>query len=164
LGPFLLWAILPLFLLLTDAPSFVVADVSAIAGVHGGSVRWCWHSCYFGRPACGFAIAGVSAITSVSWRFCASLRVLAFLLLLVALLAVLLFPASLLMPAPLAVLFVFAGAGILVIVGRTAGSFAVSTVSANACVSSGSVCLCGCWHSCYCWSHSWQFCCFQRLC
>ncbi len=51
---------------------------------------------------------------------------LAFLLLLVALLEVLLLPASLLMPASLAVLFVFAGAGIIVIVGRTAGSCAVA--------------------------------------
>ncbi len=53
------------------------------------------------------------------------------------------FPASLLMPVPLAVLFVFAGAGILVIVGCTAGGFAVSCVSANACISSGFVCLLG---------------------
>jgi hypothetical protein len=67
---------------------------------------------------------------------------LAFLLLLVALLAVFLLPASLLMSASLAVLFVFAGASILVIVGRTADSFAVAGVSANVCVSSGPVCLC----------------------
>jgi hypothetical protein len=67
LGSFPLLAILPVFLQLTGVPSFVVVDVSAIAGVHGGSVRpyWCWYSCYFGRPACGFAIAGVSAIAGV---------------------------------------------------------------------------------------------------
>jgi hypothetical protein len=53
--------------------------------------------------------------------------------------AVLLFPAYLLMNASLAVLFVFANAGILVIVGRTAGGFGVADVSANACVCSSSV-------------------------
>jgi hypothetical protein len=83
------------------------------------------------------------------WQFCLSLRVLAFMLLLVALLVVLL---------------VFAGAGILVIVGHTAGGFAVAGVSSIACVSSGSVRLSGCWHSCYCWSHYWRFCCCQNDC
>ena len=52
---------------------------------------------------------------------------------------------SLLMPASVTVLFVFAGAGILVIVGHTAGGFAVAGVSANAFVSSGSVH--PCWHA-----------------
>ncbi len=56
----------------------------------------------------------------------------------------LLFPASLLLPTSEADLFALAGAGILVIVCRTAGGFAVSSVSANACASSGSVPLFGC--------------------
>ncbi len=145
----------------------MVADVSAIAGVHGGSVRpydmvlafllfwsaslrfcYWWRFCYYQRL----------------WQFCLSLRVLAFLLLLVALLEVLLLPESLLLPAPLAVLFVFAGAGIHVIVGRTAGGVAVAGVSAIAYFCGGSICPCRCWHSCSCWSHCWRFCYFQRLC
>jgi hypothetical protein len=90
------------------------------------------------------AVAEVSA-SQRPWRFWFSLLVLAFMLLLVALLAVLPLPASLLLPASVAVMFVFAGAGILVIVGRTAGGFAISGVSAIACVCGGSVR--PCWHA-----------------
>jgi hypothetical protein len=75
-------------------------------------------------------------------------------LLLVALLAVLPLPASLLLPTSVADLFALAGAGFLVIVGRTAGGFAVSSVFANEGISSGSVRLCGCWHSYYCFGRT----------
>ncbi len=57
---------------------------------------------------------------------------LPFLLLLVALLAVLPLLASLLLPTSVADLFALAGAAVLIIVGRTAGGFAVASISAIA--------------------------------
>ncbi len=141
-------AILPFFLLLTGVRPISVAEVSALAGVHGRSVL---HAdagvlVIVGLTAGGFVVSGVSIITCVHvgsirlcgcwhscncWKHCWRL------------------PASLLLPVSVAVLCVLAAAGVLVIVGRPAGGFAVAGVSAIACVCGGSVCLCGCWHSCY---------------
>jgi hypothetical protein len=84
---------------------------------------------------------------------------------LVGLLAVLQLPASMLLPTSVAVLFVFAGAGILVIVGRTAGGFSVAK---RLCyyLRLWRFCspLLACWHSCYYWLHCWRCCRCRLLC